>query len=49
MHGASVLSLVILCLGADPAGNIPEQYTAFIRSEPGKWIRAIKAAGIQGE
>ena len=25
MHGASVLSLVILCLGADPVGNIPEQ------------------------
>lgn len=49
MRGASVLSLAVLCLGADPVGNTPEQYTAFIRSEPGKWTQVIKAAGIKGE
>ena len=36
-------------LGADPVGNTPEQYTAFIRNEIVKWAKVIKAAGIKGE
>ena len=36
-------------LGADPVGNTPEQYTAFMKSEIAKWEKVIKAAGIKGE
>ena len=39
----------LLGLGADPAGNTPEQYTAFMKNEIAKWERVIKAAGIKGE
>lgn len=39
----------LAALGADPVGNTPEQYTAFIQSELEKWTRVIKAAGIKGE
>lgn len=35
--------------GADPVGNTPEQYTAFIRSDIAKWAKVISAAGIKGE
>ena len=33
-------------LGADPVGNTPEQFAAFIKSETEKWLRVSKAAGI---
>jgi tripartite-type tricarboxylate transporter receptor subunit TctC len=36
-------------LGADPVGNTPEEYTAFMRNEIAKWAKVIKAAGIKGE
>jgi tripartite-type tricarboxylate transporter receptor subunit TctC len=36
-------------LGAEPVGNTPEQYTAFIENEIAKWGKVIKAAGIKGE
>jgi len=36
-------------LGADPVGNTPDQYTAFMRNEIAKWDKVIKAAGIKGE
>ena len=36
-------------LGADPIGNTPEQYTAFIQAEIAKWGKVYKAAGIKGE
>lgn len=36
-------------LGADPVGNTPEQYVAFMQSEIAKWAKVIKAAGIKGE
>jgi tripartite-type tricarboxylate transporter receptor subunit TctC len=36
-------------LGADPIGNTPEQYTAFMQNEISKWAKVIKAAGIKGE
>ncbi len=35
--------------GADPVGNTPQQYTAFIHNEIAKWAQVIKAAGIKGE
>ena len=35
--------------GADPAGNTPEQYTAFMQNEINKWAKVIKAAGIKGQ
>lgn len=36
-------------LGADPVGDTPEQYTAFMQNEIAKWDKVIKAAGIKGE
>jgi tripartite-type tricarboxylate transporter receptor subunit TctC len=36
-------------LGADPVGNTPEQYTAFMQNEIAKWTKVIRAAGIKGE
>jgi len=39
----------LLDQGADPVGNTPEQYTAFIQNEIAKWAKVIKAAGIKGE
>jgi len=35
--------------GADPVGNTPEQYTAFMQNEIAKWAKVIQAAGIKGE
>jgi tripartite-type tricarboxylate transporter receptor subunit TctC len=35
--------------GAEPVGNTPEQYTAFMVNEIAKWAKVIKAAGIKGE
>ena len=34
--------------GAEPVGNSPEQYTAFIEREIAKWAKVIKATGIKG-
>jgi tripartite-type tricarboxylate transporter receptor subunit TctC len=34
-------------LGADPAGNTPDQFAAHIKSEIAKWAKVIKAANIQ--
>ena len=39
----------MLATGADPVGNTPEQYTAFVQNEIVKWGKVIKAAGIKGE
>jgi tripartite-type tricarboxylate transporter receptor subunit TctC len=35
--------------GAEPVGNTPEEFAAFIRAEIGKWAKVAKAAGIQPE
>jgi tripartite-type tricarboxylate transporter receptor subunit TctC len=43
------LSERIKGMGADPVGNTPEQYTAFVQNEIAKWGKVIKAAGIKGE
>ena len=39
----------IQAMGADPVGNTPEQYTAFVQNEIAKWAKVIRAAGIKGE
>ena len=36
-------------LGAEPVGNTPEQYAAFMQNEIAKWTKVIRAAGIKGE
>ena len=36
-------------LGAEPVGNTPEQYTAFIVAEIAKWGKVIRAAGLKAE
>src|SRR5215467_4901863 len=35
--------------GAEPVGNTPEEFAAFIRSETEKWTRVAQAAGIRPE
>jgi tripartite-type tricarboxylate transporter receptor subunit TctC len=35
--------------GAEPVGNTPEQYAAFVQNEITKWAKVIAAAGIKGE
>lgn len=35
--------------GAEPAGNSPEQFGAYIRSEHAKWAKVIRAANITKE
>ncbi len=36
----------LLAEGAEPVGNTPEQFGAFIKSEIAKWGKVIRAAGI---
>jgi tripartite-type tricarboxylate transporter receptor subunit TctC len=35
--------------GAEPVGNTPEEFAAFIRAEIDKWAKVARAAGIQPE
>jgi tripartite-type tricarboxylate transporter receptor subunit TctC len=37
----------LVALGAEPAGNTPEQFTQFIRIDQAKWAKLIKERGIQ--
>ena len=39
----------LLGLGADPVGNMPQQFEAFIKSEHAKWARVIRDANIRAE
>ena len=39
----------LLADGAEPVGNTPEEFGAFIRAEIDKWGRVIKAAGLRAE
>jgi tripartite-type tricarboxylate transporter receptor subunit TctC len=39
----------LLALGADPVGNSPQAFAAFVKSEHEKWARVIKEAGIRAE
>jgi tripartite-type tricarboxylate transporter receptor subunit TctC len=36
-------------LGADPAGNTPEEFARFIRDDQAKWSKLIREAGIKTE
>jgi tripartite-type tricarboxylate transporter receptor subunit TctC len=36
-------------LGAEPAGNTPEQFSAFIRAEIDKWAKLVKAANMKAD
>jgi tripartite-type tricarboxylate transporter receptor subunit TctC len=39
----------LLADGAEPVGNTPEEFGAFIKSEIAKWAKVIKAAGLRAE
>ena len=39
----------LLTDGAEPVGNTPEEFGAFIKSEIAKWGKVIKAAGLRAE
>jgi len=39
----------MLGLGADPAGNTPEEFARFIREGQAKWSKLMKEAGIKAE
>jgi len=39
----------MLGLGADPAGNTPEEFARFIRDDQAKWSKLMKEAGITPE
>src|SRR6185295_17835348 len=39
----------MVALGADPAGNTPEQFARFIRSDQAKWVNLMREAGIKPE
>ena len=35
--------------GAEPVGNTPEEFTAFVRSEISKWANLVKAANMRAD
>ena len=37
----------LISQGADPVGNTPEQFAAFIQSETQKWAKVVKASGAK--
>jgi tripartite-type tricarboxylate transporter receptor subunit TctC len=39
----------MLSLGADPAGNTPDQFARFIRSDQAKWANLMRRTGIKPE
>jgi tripartite-type tricarboxylate transporter receptor subunit TctC len=39
----------MLALGADPAGNTPDQFARFIRSDQAKWANLVRRTGIKPE
>ena len=54
LHGAAVKALQfsdvrerLIAEGADPIGNNPEEFSAFIRVETEKWANVVKTAGMK--
>jgi tripartite-type tricarboxylate transporter receptor subunit TctC len=39
----------LLAQGAEPSGNPPEQFAAFLKSEIAKWGKVIKDSGAKAE
>jgi tripartite-type tricarboxylate transporter receptor subunit TctC len=39
----------ILAMGGITLGNTPEEFSAFVQAEVGKWAKVVKAAGIRPE
>jgi tripartite-type tricarboxylate transporter receptor subunit TctC len=39
----------MVALGADPAGNTPEEFARFIRDDQAKWVKLMREAGIKPE
>ena len=39
----------LLAEGAEPAGNMPEQFGVFIQAETNKWGKVIRAARLKAE
>jgi tripartite-type tricarboxylate transporter receptor subunit TctC len=37
----------LLSEGAEPVGNTPAEFTAFIKTDIGRWAKVIKAAGAK--
>jgi tripartite-type tricarboxylate transporter receptor subunit TctC len=36
-------------MGADPVGNTPQQFAAFLKTEMAKWAKLVRTAGIHSE
>lgn len=36
----------LTAMGADPSGNTPEEFAAFLKSEIAKWSQVVKSAGL---
>jgi tripartite-type tricarboxylate transporter receptor subunit TctC len=56
LHGALVKALQypdvkerLITEGADPIGNTPEEFAAFMRTETAKWANVVKASGMKAE
>jgi tripartite-type tricarboxylate transporter receptor subunit TctC len=39
----------LVAQGADPVGNSPEAFAAFIRAESARWGKVVRAAGIKAD
>jgi len=39
----------LLADGAEPVGNTPEEFGAFIKAEIERWAKVIRAAGIRAD
>jgi tripartite-type tricarboxylate transporter receptor subunit TctC len=44
--GERIVRERMLALGADPAGDTPEEFARFIHGDQAKWSRLMKQAGI---
>lgn len=56
LHGAMVKALQypdvrerLIAEGADPIGNTPEEFGAFMRAETTKWAKVVKVSGMKAE